>query len=373
MNEDLKEVIQNVVNDLFLSNSTTSKQNESIFFTSCSDYRSIIHVTHEDAAGLADRATIIEGFGSLATWLCAKLIIPPPEIWLAENHNNNHKIQKSLGWSTYLKTERRHDQSSFLGNASDLLHSKHCQKITTSSKSTLSNNLNKAYQIVQTGGCFCWKIDLYFYKNSRYMQKEVDKYPRSPRLNPYEPYISPITTCQLRYVSVSTSLFVQRAALTIAPKEPYSSLHIRQIGMERKCNLTAPIIMNYTRCVKEYVPATKILIVFTDIKELPYFNELNEFLLQQWEQVIWGDQVIYSRYGNITKNDNYMTYAIASTMIGNSAVQLSTAKKGCPKGHLPCLTYADCHPCARVNFRGSSEQKKLLCASCPKEPLCMEK
>jgi len=354
-------------------------------FTSCSDYKSIIHVTFTNPAGLGDRAYIFEAFGGLATWLCATLITPPPEIWLHTKHNNNYDVSNSLDWSKYLMTVRRSDQSTFLGNASDLLRSKLCQNITTLSNSTLfdtsleeaykivqsstlSENLKEAYHIVQTGGCFRWEIDISFWKMRRFMQEELDKYPRSPRFDPYS------TACQLHsYVSVSTSLFVQRAALAIAPKVPYSSLHIRQRGLEEKRSLTAPIIINYTRCVKKYAPPTKILIVFTDTTNPPFVSKLNKFLQLQWKHVIWGDQVIRRRYRKITKNDNYMTYAIASTVIGNSAVQLSTGKKKFPQGYLPCQTYANCHPCARENFRGTSEVKKLRCASCPKDPLCMEK
>ena len=85
---------------------------------------------------------------------------------------------------------------------------------------------------------------------------------------------------------------------------------------------------------------------------------------------MWGDREIRARYPSLTENNNYMTYAIASTIIGSAQTQFKAGSSGSCKGTLPNLTYAICHPCARENSKMSSQDLAERCASCPKDAIC---
>ena len=55
----------------------------------------------DNAAGLGDRKTMMDELSHLAAFLCADLLLPPPEHLLTPKHNNGVHVSKELEWQDF--------------------------------------------------------------------------------------------------------------------------------------------------------------------------------------------------------------------------------------------------------------------------------
>ena len=193
----------------------------------------------------------------------------------------------------------------------------------------------------------------------------LNYYPHAPELNPFSN-----GCCPCQYVAVSTSTAVQRTAIAVIPPK-YDSLHIRRGDTVRyDCDRSVPAVLRYLASAIDASGGLTedTLAVFTNETNDKYLNKLNRALVVfgNWNDIVWGYREIRSRYSIITDN-NYMIYAIASTIIGSAQTQFKAGSSGSCKGTLPNLTYAMCHLCARENSRMSLQDLAERCVSCPKD------
>ena len=315
-------------------------------------------------------------------------------MWLHTNHNNGIQLPNTVRWSDYIQTIRSSDRASFLdtqvpfnsiSNSGARHRSGNCHYLYSECNAT--ETLEKAFEIREANECFWWDHQRCSVRTNELKEKNValinlldnatvqERYPSAPRFG------YPIVSSSFGYLIVSssfacngntyvdpvvTSLDVQLAASDIIPPtHKYDTLHVRR-GRGKileRCDKSVPSIMRYLHNTTAGKEISSTIMVFTDETDEAYLKELYSSLemFNRWKKIRRGDQEIISKYSNITASDNYMTYAIASTIIGNSVNQYGTGTKQCqPNGELIYDTYAYCHPCTKEFFKGTSEQLKSI-------------
>ena len=55
----------------------------------------------DNPAGLGDRKTVMKDLVSLAGFLCAEVILPPPVYLLTPIHNNGKTVSENLVWQDF--------------------------------------------------------------------------------------------------------------------------------------------------------------------------------------------------------------------------------------------------------------------------------
>merc|ERR1712129_631361 len=104
------------------------------------------------------------------------------------------------------------------------------------------------------------------------LDKELEKYPQAPKFS-----FDSKACRDHKYTSVTTSMLVQDAALTIAPTtQPYDILQLRIEG-KRCVKITTPVIQYLTHTVTKNTSSS--LIVFTNQPNNKFFTKLKSKLI----------------------------------------------------------------------------------------------
>lgn len=267
----------------------------------CQKRDSFIYLWGQDLAGLLDRMTLLHYLGSLAKFLCATLMLPPPCEFLHSMHNHGKTLDcRGPTWSRYFSTSDPGMEPWMKRNLPADRRFLEYGMLDIPRGMDFWDQARQALKAAQNGRRFEWHFDRYFWSFAKASDRSA--------------FTAGIKECKTS-VQISWSPLVRRLADDFVKRwvpERFNTLHVRrndEVG--KHCDTSIPRVIHYVNCSLRGDRSP--LVLFTDANS-GYRERLLGGLMDLTPNVFHGDPVLVrvaaEALGVDTVDDNFLVYAV---------------------------------------------------------------